>query len=311
MDEVLPWLLASDPSIVYQTRRDLLGAGEGSLAKLRRGIGEGGWAGELLGRRGPDGHWGNGAYVPKWTCTHYVLFELAQLGLPPENPACRESCLLLLGQPEGSDGGVNYARTVEYSDVCINGMLLGIASYFRVEHGALPKIVDYLLRTRMPDGGWNCEYLHDARHSSMHTTIAVLEGLEAYLAGGGRRRRAEVGKAIDGAVEFLLEHRLFRSDRTGEVIRDEFLKFAFPVRWKYDILRCLDDFRAWGIAYDERMREALDIVEAARGPGGRWRARSQPGKTYFTMEANGRPGRWNTLRALRVLVGYGRLAEFA
>ena len=88
------------------------------------------------------------------------------------------------------------------------------------------------------------------------------------------------------------------------MIRDEFFKFSFPVRWKYDILRCLDLFRRYDVPYDPRMDEALDRLARARGPDGRWKAASQAGATYFVIEKNGSPGKWNTLRALRVLAAY-------
>jgi hypothetical protein len=226
------------------------------LLLIRDGIGKHGWAYDLLDRRNPDGHWGNGAYNPKWTCTHYVLYELEQLELPPGDTCCAESTMLLLASPHGRDGGVNYARTVEYSDVCVNGMLLSIASRFLVPgfvsmpdsiSSALFELIDYLLSMRMADGGWNCAYYLGGEHSSLHTTIAVIEGLFAYLDTGGSYRQDEVRFSIATAVEFILRHRLYRSERTGEVIKDEFFKFAFPIRWKYDILRCLDLFRRFGI----------------------------------------------------------------
>jgi hypothetical protein len=303
------WLLGFDPALDLQVRRDLLGEGKARLAEARNAMRERGWARELLDRRGRDGHWGRDVYGPKWTCTHYVLYELAQLGLDPSDRDCRESCLLLLGYPRGLDGGVNYARTADRSDVCINGMILFMESYFGMRDARLEGLVDYLLERRMKDGGWNCEYFHGARHSSLHTTIAVLEGCLAYGEQGYRHRAAEVEAAAREAIEFILAHRLFKSEKTGEVIKDEFFKFSFPVRWKYDILRCLDLFRKFDIPYDPRMEEALALVEKAGGKEGRWKSRSQAGKTYFKLEQDGGPGRWNSLRALRVLGAYGGRAS--
>ncbi|PKL09030.1 MAG: hypothetical protein CVV51_05805 [Spirochaetae bacterium HGW-Spirochaetae-7] len=316
-DDIVRWLLEdADPSLEYQTRRDLVGQPAVELSALRRDIGSRGWTRALLDRRGPDGHWGNGAYNPKWTCTHYVLYELAQLELPPGDPRCAESARLLLSYPRGRDGGVNYAKTVDYSDVCVNGMLLGIAARFIVGDGgagartpdeaAIDDLVDYLLSKRMDDGGWNCAYYQGGTRSSLHTTIAVVEGLLSFIDSGRSHRATEVRSAVGSAVEFILRHRLCRSERTGEVIADEFFKFPFPVRWKYDILRCLDLFRRHGIPYDPGMDEALDRLATARGRDGRWKAASQAGATYLVVEANGKPGKWNTLRALRVLERYGR-----
>jgi hypothetical protein len=314
MDErTIAWLLDSgDPALEYQVRRDLLHEPEAALEMLRREIPQRGWAQGLLAQRKPDGHWGFGPYQKKWCCTHYVLFELCQLGVPPDLEACRESVQLLLDCPFGIDGGINYARTIARSDVCVNGMLLFICGYFGVDGDVVRHIIDYLLARRMPDGGWNCEYDSGAIRSSLHTTIAVIEGLHA-----ARKARiavpeggdADIDRAIDssvaGGVDFILRHRLFRSERTGEIVKDDFFRFCFPVRWKYDILRCLDSFRAMGISggaqRDVRLNEALDTVREKGGAESRWKAASQPGATYFVVEKNGNPGRWNTLRALRVL----------
>lgn len=307
MNETIDWLLRdSDPALEYQVRRDLLSEPVSHLEKIRKRIPESGWVKSLLDRRKANGHWGEGAYNPKWTCTHYVLYELCQLEAPGDLETCRESARLLLSCPEGLDGGINYARTVEYSDVCVNGMLLTIAGHFGLERGEAEKLIDYLLRVGMADGGWNCEYLRGGTHSSLHTTIAVVEGLGTWLRAGKGYREDEILVALAGGVEFILRHSLYKSERTGETIRDEFFRFFFPVRWKYDILRCLDLFRKLGLPFDGRMGEALVKVAEAASKSGRWKASSQPGKTYFMTEKNGAEGRWNSLRALRVLERYSR-----
>jgi len=145
------------------------------------------------------------------------------------------------------------------------------------------------LRRKIPSSGW-AKALLDERKGSGHW--------------GGGYRKGEIAQALGEAVEFILRHRLCRSERTGETIRDEFFRFPFPIRWKYDILRCLDLFRKFGLPYDVRMDDALDFIAGAAGRKGRWKAASQPGKTYFVMEKNGSEGKWNTLRALRVLAHY-------
>jgi hypothetical protein len=97
-------------------------------------------------------------------------------------------------------------------------------------------------------------------------------------------------------------HRLFRSHRTGEIIKAEFTRFSFPPRWHYDILRALDYFQGVDAAYDERLNDAIEIVRAGRRADGRWVLQNRyRGKTYFEMERVGAASRWNTLRALRVL----------
>ena len=57
-----------------------------------------------------------GFYSPKWSCTHYTLLELMGVGIDPQNQKYRESARMILGCKLGQEGGINYARTVKYSD---------------------------------------------------------------------------------------------------------------------------------------------------------------------------------------------------
>jgi hypothetical protein len=97
-------------------------------------------------------------------------------------------------------------------------------------------------------------------------------------------------------------HRLFRSHRTGKIIKPEFIRFAFPPRWHYDVLRSLDYFQAVDAPCDSRLADAIDVVCSNQQGDGRWLLQNAyKGKTYFQLERAGAPSRWNTLRALRVL----------
>ncbi len=304
-NRIIEWLLhESDPSIVYQVNRDLLKKPQKEIQEYQNQIVQQGWGKELLNKRNDIGHWGNGFYNPKWTCTHYVLYELVQLEIPTDNQKCVQSTAMLLENPFGKDGGINYAKTVEYSDVCINGMILAITSYFNIKNPKINEIIDYLLKVQMKDGGWNCQYHQGAKHSSLHTTISVIEGLKTYLSNNYTYQNQVIEEALKRSIEFILKHHLFKSDKTGEVINEEFFKPYFPVRWKYDILRCLDLFRKYNIPYDERMAEALEKIKESYNKNGKWKAYSQPGKTYFIMEKQGTESKWNTLRALRLLYHY-------
>ena len=100
----------------------------------------------------------------------------------------------------------------------------------------------------------------------------------------------------------MLHHHLFKSDKTGRVINDKFIRLPYPSRWYYDILRALDYFVSAKAEYDPRMKEALEIIKKKRRPDGTWPLQAKhPGATHFEMEKPGKPSRWNTLRALRVL----------
>jgi hypothetical protein len=118
-------------------------------------------------------------------------------------------------------------------------MILSILSYFQYEDSRLNTIASHLLQQQMPDGGWNCRRQSGATHSSVNTTISVLEGLRHFELNNGRQTR-KIRLAQRRGREFLLLHRLFRSHTTGEIIKPVFTLFSFPPRWHYDILRALD-----------------------------------------------------------------------
>jgi hypothetical protein len=305
-DSLTRWLLDGDPAIRWQALRDLVGAAERTVERERRKVAREGWGARLLSRQDPRGTWAGGhswdggLYLPKWISTTYTMLLLRDFGLPAGNRRAQAACALLLDGGLQRDGGVNYGWRGR-SETCITGMALSILSYFEHDDERLDTIAAHLLGQQMPDGGWNCRRPLGATHSSMHTTISALEALRLYEIHRGRRLRA-LRAAQRRGREFLLMHRLFRSDRTGEVIKPEFTLFAFPPRWHYDVLRALDHFQAVGAPRDERLADAIAIVRGARREDGRWPLQNEwRGRTYFKLERLGAPSRWNTLRALRVL----------
>ena len=306
---VIQWLLEGDPSIRWQVLRDLLGDGESAVDRERRKITHDGWGARLLAKQNPAGTWArgrssDGLYSPKWISTTYTMLLLRDFGLPPNAFAARKACKLLLEGGLQPDGGVSYgtwAKWTRRGETCITGMVLSILSYFHYADSRLDTLANHLLEQQMPDGGWNCRRYQGATHSSVHTTISALEGLRFYELHCQEKRR-ELRAAQDRGREFLLLHRLFRSHRTGKIIKSEFTRFSFPPRWHYDILRALDYFQAVNAPRDPRLAEAIEIVHNSRLEDGRWPLQhTYRGKTYFEFEHLGAPSRWNTLRALRVL----------
>lgn len=300
---LIRWLLQGDVSIQYQVHRDLLGT---DRPELQARISEEGWGARFLSKRLPNGHWGREFYQPKWISTHYTLLDLKTLQIRPDHPVTNESVEIIAGENKSDDGGINPGKTIKQSDVCVNGMFLNYACYFGIDQGHLHSVIDFILDQQLPDGGFNCQFNRQgARHSSMHSTISLLEGMWEYKRNGYTYRVAELDTASEAARKFLLLHRLYKSDHTGEIIHKNFLRLSFPGRWYYDILRALDYFQDAGAAWDERMSDAIEVLLSKRRSDGRWPLQAKiPGKVHFEMEKAGRPGRWNTLRALRVLKRY-------
>ena len=298
--QIINWLLEGDVSIQYQVQRDLL---DTQRPDLQERISREGWGARFLSQRKPDGHWGRGFYQPKWISTHYTLLDLKNLGTSPENQKIKETISLVLKNYKEKDGGINPAGTIKVSDVCINGMFLNYACYFTAPQKELESVIDYLIALQMPDGGFNCRVNRTgAVHSSLHTTLSVLEGILEYSLNGYTYRLDEMQRMAAESREFILLHKLFRSDHSGEIIQNRFLRLPYPTRWYYDILRALDYFQFAGIDYDERMQDALDVLFKKKRKDRTWPLQAaHPGQVHFEMEQTGKASRWNTLRALRVL----------
>jgi hypothetical protein len=300
-NQIIAWLLEGDVSIQYQVQRDLLGVEKPALQKR---IATEGWGAQFLQARHANGHWGQRFYQPKWISTHYTLLDMKHLGFSPDHPDVQESCAIILRENiNPNDGGINPKGSVRNSDVCINGMFLNYACYFQADESSLHSIIDFLISQHMDDGGFNCQKNRSgAVHSSLHSTISVLEGLHEYAQNGYRYRLDELEKIAAESREFILQHQLFLSDRTGEIIDKRMLMLSYPSRWKYDILRALVYFQTAEIPYDSRMQPALDVLHKKRRKDNTWSVQAKhPGQTHFDMEKTGCSSRWNTLRAMRVM----------
>ncbi len=291
--------------------RDLTDAPADEVGAERARVATEGAGVRLLALQAPDGRWGGAAWNRGWDSTIHVLTLLREMGLDPTGDEARRAVGLVRDRvtwqgcgPQETQDNSFFGGEVE---PCINGQVAAAGAYFGQD---VRVIVDRLLGEQLADGGWNCEAADGSRRSSFNTTICVLEALLEYERAVGGRPGVTRARLL--GQEYLLERRLFRRKSTGEVIeRDrkgdsEWTRFAFPTWWHYDVLRGLEYLRLAGVAPDERVAEAIDLVASKRDKDGRWLLETRyPGKMPIeTDEGEGRPSRWNTLRALRVLDWY-------
>jgi hypothetical protein len=324
--DVVQWLLDSDPAIRWQVMRDLIDAPEAEVAAERARVATEGWGARLLALQREDGQWDGGTptfesaaaadwwqslppgcrgtLFPEWTSTTWSLQLLRDFGLDPRSDQARRAVRLVGDHCRWEHGAEPFfAGEVE---PCINGRAALLGAYFGEDVGG---IVDRLLGEQMSDGGWNCEQENGSTRGSFHSTIEVLGGLLEYeRATGGP---PEVSAARRRGEDYLLERRMLRRLSTGEVIDPAWLRFSSPTFWHYDVLRGLDHLRAAGAVPDDRVAEAIALVLSKRDADGRWPLENpHPGRLHFEIdEGEGRPSRWNTLRALRVLRWHDRGAR--
>jgi hypothetical protein len=314
---VLDWLLDSDPSIRWQALRDLADAPPAVVAAERARVATEGWGARLLALQGEDGLWEGGALFPArrdasaggdpsaqnegqpWTATEPTLTLLRVFGVDPGSERVQRAVAQVRDHCRWEhDGQPFFAGEVE---PCINGRTVALGVYFGHD---VEGIVARLVGEQLEDGGWNCEAEFGSVRSSFHTTINVLEGLLAHEhATGGS---AESIAARRRGEAYLLERTLFRRKSSGEVVNPAWLQCSFPTRWHYDVLRALEYFREAGDPPDQRVDEAMQVLRSRQQPDGTWLLENtHPGSVHFMLEdGDGRPSRWNTLRALRVLRWY-------
>lgn len=306
---VLDWLLDSDPAVRWQAMRDLTGASPAAVAAERARIPHEGLGAAILAAQQLDGSWRR-PKTPAWSSTLFTFLLLRATGIDPGESAVQSAVARLEAglrwnnndgrwelRPPHTGGGTFFQGEVE---PCINGGVLALGSAFGRPAESL---AHRLLAGQLEDGGWNCEAPTSTR-SSFHTTICVLEGLLEYERAAGPAR--EIAAARRRGEEYLLARRLFRRLSTGEAADPQFLDLAFPPRYRYNILRALDYFKAAGAGPDERMADAVSLIESRRLAGGRWLLDRSYTETLAAPfgEAAGEQSRWVTLRALRVLRWY-------
>jgi hypothetical protein len=297
--DTVDWLLDSDPAIGWQAMRDLTDASPAAIATARARVPREGIGARIFASQGVDGSW-HRADAPVWVPTLYTILLLRATGADRADPFVEAAVTRLEAGFLWSD---------EYrvkpwkpffegeEEPCINGGTLALGGYFGRPTESLARL---LLSDQLEDGGWNCEAPKSTR-SSFHSTICVLEGLLEYERAVGPA--PEIAAARRRGEEYLLERSLFRRRSSGEVANAEFLKFAFPPRYHYDVLRALDYFRDAGVRPDARFEDALYVVESRRQTDGRWLLDGSYDEALAIpfSESVGEPSGWNTLRALRVL----------
>jgi len=324
--DAVDWLLDSDPAIRWQVMRDLTDAPAEQVSAERARVAREGWGARLLAHQRPDGQWDGGTptfsspraetwwhslpagrkgtLFPEWTSTAWSLELLRVFGLDASSAEARHAVDLVRQHCRWEhDGEAFFAGEVE---PCINGRVVALGAYFGEN---VRPVVERLLIEQMSDGGWNCEQENGSTRGSFHTTIDVLEGLLEFERANGAS--PEVRSARSRGEEYLRERRMMRRISTGEPITHDrttdqaatWTSFSFPTYWHYDVLRGLDYLRSARVLPDERVAEAIELVRSKRDSEGRWPLEQpHPGKTYFAMdEGEGRPSRWNTLRAMRVI----------
>ncbi len=309
-ERAIEWLLESDePAIRRLTRRDVLGEEGGDDDRL-----SGPKVKALFVGQEEDGGFGVHPYK-KWMGAHWRLVSLVELGIPAGEPramAAVETVLdWLTGDSYNADAIVVDGLARVHSSLEGNGLAvaarLGLAADPRAR-----LLAESLIEWQWPDGGWNCDERATGRRSSFHESLPAAWGLHEYAAATGD---APAAAAARRTAELFLEHRLFRTLETGEVVHPSWVALHYPPYWHYDILQALLILSRMGLAGDPRCDDAFAVLDRRRLPDGRWRpggywwlgVGTDGGRFDVVDWGRSAPNEMITLNALRVMASTGRL----
>ncbi len=308
---VLEWLLDSDPTLRWQVERDLAGASADVWRATRARIPREGHGAALLRAQDDDGQWSGGAFFPRdweheehpdeegqpYTATTWTLTTLREWGTDPA--ALGDTADRLAANARWEYDDLPYWDGEV--DVCINAMTLANGAWLGRDMAALAA---WFEEHRLPDGGWNCEWVAGSTRSSFHSTINAVRGLLAYeqLTGDtslrATRHRGE---------EYLLERRLRYRLTTGEIVGPWARVNVYPFRAPFTAVKAIDHFtqaaRHEGVRPDPRLEEAVEGVRADRRGDGRWVQEHRfAGAVWFPLDVDpGAPSKWVTFHAQRAL----------
>ncbi len=283
MGALIETLLASnEPSVRFKTLVRVLGkkADMPEVRGLQEQIKSSPRVRKLLSERDKGGGIPSHPYR-KWYGAHWVLAMLAEIGYPPGDRSLvplREQVYEWLFSEEHQKRIVTLeARTRRCASQEGNAvwylLTLGLADERTDE------LADRLVKWQWPDGGWNCDKNPKAAKSSFWESHIPLRALALYARLTGSRKSKAAAKR---ASEVFLKRRLYKRQKDGKVMDQDFVKLHYPCYWRYDILQGLKIMAEAGFIRDPRCRDALDLLESRRLPDGGFPAE---GKFYTVRDS--------------------------
>ncbi len=319
------WLLEEDnPSVRFFTLTRLLDEPQkGALAsRAKKQIMQVGVVPKILSRQKEGGYWETAEdfYIrTKYNGTVWQLIILAELGADKDDTRIKKACeFILQWSQDRESGGFSYRGSGGnggfHSAVvpCLTGnMVWSLLRFGYFDDPRVRRGIDWIVEYQRFDDavekapkGWP----YDKREScwGKHTChMGVVKTLKALAEIPAEQRTKDFRNMIENAAEYLLVHHIHkRSHDLSRVSKPGWLKFGFPLMANTDVLEILGILTGLGYR-DSRMQEALELVISKQDEQGRWKLESTyNGRFQVNIEQKGKPSKWITLNALRVLKGF-------
>jgi hypothetical protein len=316
------WLLETDnPSVRYFALTDILEKSEkeSEVKGAKRDIMEAGVVPRILAKQRKEGYWEapERFYTAKYKGTVWQLMILAELGADGSDERIKKAGEFILQNSQSPEDGAfsiwrsTRTRGGRSSGVipCLTGnMVWSLIRFGYLEDPRVKRGIDWIAAYQRFDDGvekklkdWPYERWEACwgRHSCH---MGVVKALKALTEIPDEKRSRKVKNTIEEGVEYLFKHHIYkRSHDLQRISKPKGLRFGFPLMYQTDILEILGILTSLGYR-DKRLQEAVDLVASKQDEQGRWVLESTfNGRFQTNIEQKGKPSKWITLRALRVL----------
>jgi hypothetical protein len=313
MNIILDCLLdLSNPSVRYFSLRHLLDRPEddAEVTAARRAIMQSEPVQKILAAQNSEGYWskpGEG-YTPKYQSTAWQILFLAELGTNGKDERVRRGCEYWLSQAQSAKHG-GFAPLI----YCLNGnMIWALTALGYGGDERLARAVDWLtgmITGELPHtGSYSWPGFQCGANNKLPCAWGAVKAVRALANLHPTLQSPKVKKSATATVEFLFSHELAKADYPHyERISGEWFKFGFPLSYTSDVLEAAFVLCEAGHGGDPRLQPAIELILSKREADGRWAMKHTLNvKMWADIEVKGKPSKWITLRALRVLKAAGR-----
>jgi hypothetical protein len=326
-DDPLPWLLEDDPvnpGVRYFALQDLVGtpADSAEVSAAQEAVMSTGPVPVILAQQDPDGFWIKPGYLPKYNGTMWSIIFLAQLGAAGDDPRVRRACEHLFDYAVAEHGGLSADGRNSGLIHCLQGNLCAaLIDFGYLDDGRLQRALDWLARSITGEGiAANTEKqapIHYLRSGNSAPGFECSANDHLPCAWGGIKALVSLSKVppaqrtpvMDRAIEMGVEFLLSRDPATADYPMGyatkpnrSWFKLGYPIGYVTDVLQNLEVLTALGYGADPRLANGLELLLSKQDEQGRWLLEyTYNGKTWVDVEEKGKPSKWVTLRALRVL----------
>ncbi len=321
-NKIISWLLEEEnPSIRYFALTSLIGCPPDApeVIQAEKAIMERGAVPAILAKQSTDGSWSvpEKFYTDKYKGTVWVLLLLAALGVDPQDERVKKACeFIFCCSQEPESGGFSVEQSAKtgtglpsYVIPCLTGnMAYALIRLGYADDPRLQKALKWITDIQRADDGtdgvpkgqpYDRFEICWGRHTCHMGAAKTLKALAEVPPGN---RSPEIIKKTQELSEYFLLHHLYKkSHNLSEVAKPGWLKLGFPLMYQTDILELLEMFAQMKIK-DGRLLDAVNILKSKQTGDGVWLLEnSYNGKTLVNIEQKGKPSKWITFKALKVL----------